>query len=164
MNTSSLRAKLQNFVLLLCICLFVPACGLFKSSPPPQPLPPKAHKVVKTAYTQMGKNYRLGSASPRKGFDCSGLIWWAYKQNGIKVPRITSEQAKIGKAVPRKKVRSGDIVVFKTGQGPRGLHTGLYAGSGAFIHSPRAGKQVCMESLDKIFWKKNLISIRRVTK
>lgn len=153
-----------NLCMLLSISLVLTACGFFSSSTPPPPLPAKAHKVVKTAYTQIGKNYRLGGSSPNRGFDCSGLIWWAYKQNGINVPRITSDQAKIGKSIPRKQLRSGDIMVFRTASGPRGLHTGLYAGSRSFIHSPRAGKKVCMECIDNSYWKKNLISIRRVTK
>ena len=153
-----------NFFILVCISLVLTACGFFSSSPLPPPLPAKAHKVVKTAYTQIGKQYRLGGSSPTSGFDCSGLIWWAYKQHGIKVPRITSDQAKIGKSIPRKKMRSGDIMVFRTASGPRGLHTGLYAGSRSFIHSPRSGKKVCMEYIDNSYWKKNLIAIRRVTK
>lgn len=152
-----------NFFILLCMSLSLTACGFF-SSPSPPPLPAKAHKVVKTAYTQIGKRYRLGGSSPGKGFDCSGLIWWAYKQNGINVPRITSEQAKFGKSVPRKKLRSGDIMVFRTNSGPRGLHTGIYAGSRSFIHSPSSGKKVCMECIDNSYWKAKLISIRRVTR
>lgn len=71
-----------------------------------------AHKVVRTAYAQMGKKYRSGGASPQKGFDCSGLIWWVYKQNGYKVPRITVDQASAGYSVPKDQARPGDIVVF----------------------------------------------------
>ena len=151
MTTISIICRhILNFFILVCISLVLTACGFFSSSPLPPPLPAKAHKVVKTAYTQIGKQY--------------SLIWWAYKQHGIKVPRITSDQAKIGKSIPRKKMRSGDIMVFRTASGPRGLHTGLYAGSRSFIHSPRSGKKVCMEYIDNSYWKKNLIAIRRVTK
>ncbi len=148
-------------VLGLFFLLLLSGCGLLKPAGN-GPTPVKAQKVVHTAYAQMGKKYRLGGASPQKGFDCSGLIWWVYRQNGLKVPRITTEQAKAGRAVPRSLARPGDIVVFRTGQSPRGLHTGIYAGGNAFIHSPRRGERVRMESMNIPYWRKKLIAVRRV--
>ncbi|MCD7984790.1 MAG: C40 family peptidase [Desulfovibrio sp.] len=120
--------------------------------------------MVHTAYSQMGKKYRLGGASPQKGFDCSGLIWWAYRQNGLNVPRITVDQARAGQSVPKNLARPGDIVVFRTGQSPRGLHTGIYAGGDSFIHSPRRGERVRMESMNIPYWRSKLISVRRVVR
>lgn len=128
------------------------------------PTSAKAQKVVHTAYSQMGKKYRLGGASPQKGFDCSGLIWWAYRQNGLNVPRITVDQARTGRSVPKNLARPGDIVVFRTAQSPRGLHTGIYAGGNAFIHSPRRGERVRMESMNIPYWRSKLISVRRVVR
>lgn len=123
----------------------------------------KNHKVVRTAYSQIGKKYRAGCASPQKGFDCSGLVWWSYLQHGIKVPRLTTEQANAGRKIAKKAARPGDIVVFRTGRSPRGLHTGIYAGNQKFIHSPSTGKKVCMESLaPPSYWSGRLIAIRRV--
>lgn len=89
----------------------------------------------------MGKNYRSGGASPQKGFDCSGLIWWVYNKNGVKVPRITVDQARIGQSVPREQVRPGDIVVFRTSASPRGLHTGIYAGGQLLYPQPAQGRK-----------------------
>ncbi|WP_165078457.1 MULTISPECIES: C40 family peptidase [unclassified Desulfovibrio] len=143
--------------------LLLGGCGFFgQRTADNGPAPVKAHKVVKTAYSQMGKQYRSGGASPQKGFDCSGLIWWAYRQHGVSVPRITTDQAKTGHAVPKARPRAGDIVVFRTGNSPRGLHTGIYAGGGSFIHSPRKGERVRMESLNVPYWKSKLIAVRRV--
>lgn len=153
--------QLVLICLSLVLALSLGGCGLFSARVDPGPPPIKAHKVVKTAYAQMGKKYSPGGASPRKGFDCSGLIWWAYRQHGINVPRITSDQAKTGKAVPKKMARSGDIMVFRTSNSPRGLHTGIYAGNNCFIHSPRRGKTVCMENLVP-YWHKKLVAVRRV--
>lgn len=147
---------------LFCAAL-LSGCGLFKPADR-GPAPATAHKVVKAAYSQMGKKYRLGGASPQKGFDCSGLIWWAYRQNGLKVPRVTTDQARTGQAVPKNLARPGDIVVFRTGQSPRGLHTGIYAGGNAFIHSPRRGERVRMESMNIPYWRNKLISVRRVVR
>ncbi len=118
--------------------------------------------VVKTATSQIGKKYRYGGESPSKGFDCSGLIWWSYKKHGITVPRVTTGQAKAGKAVSKKRAKPGDIVVFRISRNSRALHTGLYAGNNKFIHSPRTGSRVRMESLNSTYWKPKLMTVRRV--
>ena len=76
---------------------------------------PKAQLAVRDAYSQMGKPYRLGGASPRQGFDCSGLIYWAYGKNGVKVPRRTTDQLTAGHKVARNAPLPGDIVVFRMG-------------------------------------------------
>ena len=154
----------RNFALLLACAVLLTGCGAFRSAPDSGPAPESARKVVKTAYTQMGKKYRPGGASPQKGFDCSGLIWWVYKQNGYKVPRITVDQARAGYAVPKDQARPGDIVVFRTGSSPRGLHTGIYAGGDSFIHSPRRGEKVRMESMTIPYWRNKLIAVRRVVR
>lgn len=148
----------------LSLLLLLQGCGFFAKSPPPAPPQLSKHRVACSAWGQMGKKYRSGGSSPERGFDCSGLVWWSYKQNGIKVPRLTTDQAKSGKKVPRKSARPGDIVVFRTGTSPRGLHTGIYAGNGKFIHSPSSGKTVCLEELNSHYWRDRLISIRRVTR
>ena len=109
----------------------------------------------------MGKPYRIGGASPRQGFDCSGLIYWAYGKNGVKVPRITKDQLRAGHGVSKDAPLPGDIVVFRIGR--RTLHTGLYAGGNAFIHAPRKGSKVRMESLSSPYWSDKLISIRRIS-
>lgn len=120
--------------------------------------------VLRTAASQVGKaSYRSGGASPGKGFDCSGLVYWAYKKNGIKVPRITTDQAKAGRGVPKSQARPGDIMVFRTRESQRGLHTGLYAGGDSFIHSPRKGQKVRKESMQP-YWGKRLVAVRRVVR
>ncbi|MBQ3060641.1 MAG: C40 family peptidase [Desulfovibrio sp.] len=149
-------------LLALILSLSLSGCGFHRAPEPTGPTPVKAKKVVRTAYSQMGKKYRLGGASPSKGFDCSGLVYWAYGQNGLKVPRVTRDQAHAGRAVSRSQLRPGDIVVFRTGL--RSLHTGIYAGDGSFIHSPRAGERVRMESINVNYWKKRLITARRIVR
>lgn len=155
--------RLSLVALLAIFTLYISGCSFTSSRPSPTPpVAAKTNKIVKVAFSQVGKKYALGGASPQKGFDCSGLVWWSYKQHGIKVPRITADQAKAGKSVPKKHARAGDIVVFKTSNSPRGLHTGIYCGDGKFIHSPRLGKRVCVENMDPV-WTRMLITIRRIT-
>ncbi len=159
-------SAIRSSLIALCAASALSGCGFLGFAPTePDPAPnPNARKVVSTACSQIGKKYCPGGSSPGRGFDCSGLIWWSYRQNGLNVPRITTAQAKIGKPVHKKHIRAGDIVVFKTGQSPRGLHTGIYAGKGSFVHSPSQGKKVCLEKLSHPYWNGRLVAIRRIVR
>ncbi|MBO4369707.1 MAG: C40 family peptidase [Desulfovibrio sp.] len=152
-----------RLLLLILLSLMLTGCGLFNFGES-DPAPAKAKKVVSTAYSQIGKQYRLGGASPSKGFDCSGLVYWVYKKNGYKIPRVTTDQAKCGTGVAERNAREGDIVVFRTSRSPRGLHTGIYAGKNSFIHSPRKGKNVKVDRMDNSYWKDKLVAVRRVVR
>jgi cell wall-associated NlpC family hydrolase len=151
-------------LLLLIACLFVAlnGCGITRSAPHGKSgeelAPARASQVAATVRKQIGARYRYGGSTPR-GFDCSGLIWWGYKQHGVNVPRLAADQAGAGRGVPVAAARAGDILVFKT---PAGLHTGLYAGNGAFIHAPSSGKRVREESLKSAYWRPRLMAVRRV--
>lgn len=119
--------------------------------------------VARSALSQVGKPYRYGGSTPR-GFDCSGLIWWAYRQNGVTVPRVTTDQAKAGKAVKASAMQPGDVLVFKSRSSSRGLHTALYAGNGTFVHSPSSGSRVRTDKIANSYWSKRLIRVRRILK
>lgn len=119
-----------------------------------------SHKVVRTAQGQIGTRYRMGGSSPSAGFDCSGLIWWSFRQHGITVPRVTTDQINAGSRISRPE--PGDILVFRIGGRGTGLHTGLYAGNGQFVHSPSSGKRVRMDKLADDYWQPRLIAIRRI--
>ena len=116
-------------------------------------------KILRTAATQYGAPYKYGKSSPSEGFDCSGLIYWAYSKHGIKVPRNTSGQYKAGKKVTAASTRQGDIVVFRVG---KTLHTGLVADKGRFLHAPSSGGYVRMEYLTNSYWKPKIIGYRRI--
>jgi cell wall-associated NlpC family hydrolase len=154
-------ARVGCLCLLLSVCIVLCGCGTKRGRD--MSAPSAAQDVVKSAYSQIGKKYVTGGSSPRQGFDCSGLVWWAFKQHGIKVPRITTDQAKAGTSASLAHLRPGDIVVFRTGgRSRRGLHTGIYAGNGTFIHSPSRGDKVRTESIDDPVWQEKLIAARRV--
>ena len=156
-------------ILLIALCLamaMLTGCG--KQHVPPTPYQSGQIKagtgeaIAATAKTQLGRPYVYGGNSPSKGFDCSGLVYWACANNGITVPRISSEQARVGDRVNRNDLRPGDIVVFKI---PRsGYHTGIYIGQDKFIHSPKPRTKVRIESLSVSYWKKNFLTARRVAR
>ena len=119
--------------------------------------------VARTAATQIGRPYRSGGASPQRGFDCSGLVYWAYGQHNVQVPRATTGQAKAGKSISRSGLMPGDIVVFKEPSGPNQLHTGIYTGNNNFVHSPNSRSSVRIDSLNTSHWRKAFVSGRRVS-
>lgn len=169
-NMSMIRLRRVLPFLLAVSCLFLVGCGSVRITGTSEigsvarPGSETALRAVRSAQTQLGKLYRSGGSSPRTGFDCSGLIWWAYRQHGVNVPRVTTDQARAGYAVSRSQARPGDILVFKTSSGSRGLHTALYAGQGRFIHSPSTGKRIRYDKMNNSYWNKKLIRIRRVTR
>ena len=118
--------------------------------------------IAATAKSQLGRPYVFGGASPSKGFDCSGLVYWACASNGISVPRISRDQANAGQRISRNSLRPGDIVVFRI---PRsGYHTGIYIGQTNFVHSPKPRARVRIESLSVNYWDRYYVTARRVTR
>ncbi|UCF20460.1 MAG: C40 family peptidase [Gemmatimonadota bacterium] len=101
---------------------------------------PLAERVVDTALDAMGEPYRWGGTSTEEGFDCSGLVWYAYDAHGIKIPRTSREQGEIGTAVAADLavLEAGDILLFSNRPGVV-THVGLYVGDGRFIHATTSG-------------------------
>jgi cell wall-associated NlpC family hydrolase len=99
-------------------------------------------RAVKIANRLTGIPYVWGGASPRSGFDCSGLVQYVYGKVGVSLPHYTVSQYGHGRAVSRSGLRPGDLVFFS------GLnHVGIYAGDGKYIHAPRSGTTVRWSSL-----------------
>jgi cell wall-associated NlpC family hydrolase len=94
-------------------------------------------RVVRVTRRYRGIRYTWGGETPRTGFDCSGLVWYVYRQLGIDVPRVTYDQWNAGRHVRRSQLRPGDLLFFNH----RG-HVGIFAGHGWFYHAPRRGSVV----------------------
>ncbi|MGH7515298.1 MAG: C40 family peptidase [Gemmatimonadales bacterium] len=123
--------------------------------------------VVATATDVMGRPYRYGgTGAGGGGFDCSGLIQYAYGQHGVTLPRTSAEQAREGKPVGKNPARllPGDLLTFSNRGGPV-THVGLYIGNGRFIHSATRGVQVSVLSVDDPYgrwWWKRWVGVRRI--
>jgi cell wall-associated NlpC family hydrolase len=123
--------------------------------------------VVATATDVMGRPYRYGGTGEGGGgFDCSGLIQYAYGQHGVTLPRTSAEQAREGKAVSKNPTRlvAGDLLTFSNRGGPV-THVGLYIGNGRFIHSATRGVQVSVLSAEDPYgrwWWKRWVGVRRI--
>jgi len=99
-----------------------------------------ANRIVETALAAMGEPYRWGGTSTDEGFDCSGLVWYAYASHGVHLPRVSREQAHSGRPVPADiaELRPADILLFSD-RADAVTHVGLYIGDARFIHATPAG-------------------------
>ena len=103
----------------------------------------KIDNLIKTAKSFIGASYLYGGATPA-GFDCSGFTMYCYKQLGIDLPHNAAAQISCGNSVSSNNLQPGDLVFF----GKNISHVGIYVGNGKFIHSPRTGEFVRIDSLD----------------
>ncbi|WAC93607.1 peptidoglycan hydrolase RipC [Mycobacterium sp. Aquia_213] len=93
--------------------------------------------VVQAALTQVGTPYSWGGAAPG-GFDCSGLVMWAFQQAGISLPHSSQAQAHGGQPVALSDLQPGDVLTFYSDAS----HSGIYVGDGMMIHSSTYGVPV----------------------
>lgn len=116
--------------------------------------------ILEAADAQIGKPYVWGAESPAEGgFDCSGLIDWAYRQAGVKLPgRLTTQTAmKQGISVKGKPYRPGDWLITNGGQ-----HMVMYVGNGQVIAAPRTGERVQYQPVSR--FDGDIVDVRRVLK
>ncbi len=73
---------------------------------PVEPELTQGEQVVGIASTMLGKPYRYGGDSPKKGFDCSGLVFYSFEQMGIKVPRTAADQRRAAEQVKKSQPRA----------------------------------------------------------
>lgn len=104
--------------------------------------------------------YRLGGTSI-KGADCSGFTQSIFEDKfNLKIPRNTVGQLKQGIQIPKKQLKTGDLVFFKSGRGPNGLHVGIYLSDNNFVHlSAKGGAKIA--NLENNYWKPKYYTARR---
>lgn len=105
-------------------------------------------KALHLVQEAIGTPYVWGGSKPG-GFDCSGLLQYAWGKAGVKIPRTTYDQWKAGTDIPRGKLAPGDAVFFRGSDSKGGLpgHVGMYIGGGKFIEAPRTGLNVRVSNL-----------------
>jgi murein DD-endopeptidase len=152
------RSRFNSLTLVILLLLAgLTGCA---STPPESAEPPVVHQpVLDIAVSELGTPYRYGGSTPR-GFDCSGLVYFAYYKTGIRVPRSTMAQYRHARPVALNNLQPGDLVFFRTAH--RSVsHVGIYAGNARFIHAPSRGRVVSYDSLNDPYWKKRLVAAGR---
>jgi cell wall-associated NlpC family hydrolase len=125
---------------------------------PNAPVPDtRAERATEYALQALGVPYRWGGESLSSGFDCSGLVRWAYGRVGIDLPHSSYALYGEGRRVSEGKLEAGDILFFE-GLG----HVGLYLGRGRMVHAPHSGRDVEVVRLASTSYGSRLIGARRV--
>lgn len=109
----------------------------------------KRAEVIKFAQKHLGKPYVWGGESDAEGgYDCSGLLWAAFKEAGIDIPRVSMSQAERGKRVSIGQLQPGDFVAWENNSRQHGAdHIALYLGNGMILEAPRTGLNVRIRKL-----------------
>ena len=131
-------------------------------APDAQHAGPQARQALALVEGQLGKPYLWGGTTPEKGFDCSGLVQWAYKKVGIDLPRVTQDQVNApgGRHIGRKDLLPGDLVFFRDKTGDV-HHVGISMGGDRFVHAPHTGGVVHESSLNEPYYRDEFIGGRR---
>lgn len=169
---SSSLVTICRCVIVLCMALAIAACGHDQvrrvssgdihspaSSRPTSGRPRSVgEEAAVVAVRQIGVPYQYGGATTR-GFDCSGLVQYAWSAAGKQIPRTTTEQWRRLAPVASKEMRVGDLLFFKIDG--RISHVGLYLGDRRFVHAPSSGRDVTVASLDTDFYRRAFVRAAR---
>lgn len=122
----------------------------------------KASELVVNAMGFLGVPYKWGGTDAGTGFDCSGFVMSVYQQSiGLLLPRKAEEQAAATQKIDQNDLQPGDLVFFNTMRRAFS-HVGIYLGNGKFIHAPRPGAEVRIESMGGSYWQRRFDGARRV--
>lgn len=135
----------------LAVAAAAPVAADVISSPAPQAAPyspppgirPEAALALSAAMSQRGVPYVWGGSSPSQGFDCSGLIYWAYAQAGIRISRPADYQRDDAIRISYEDLQPGDLVFY--GEPPS--HVGMYIGNDQILNAPQTGDVVSVKTM-----------------
>ena len=157
---------IRSLTLSFCLLLTLLATGC--SSTPSRHGEPRgtvstsaANRAADVALAQIGTPYRHGGDNPRRGFDCSGLVNFSYRQAGLNLGHGTVYLRHYSRRISVSQLRRGDLVFFDQ-LGKSASHVGIYVGGGRFVHAPSTGKNVQTADLNSPYWRKHLNDVRRL--
>lgn len=118
--------------------------------------------ITSTALSKVGCRYVYGSQGPNK-FDCSGLVYWVYKQYGYDLePGARNQWTMLGKTIKRAELLPGDLVFFsRNGKASGIFHVGIYIGDGQFVHAANSRKGVIVTDMDQAWYANRYLGAKR---
>jgi cell wall-associated NlpC family hydrolase len=123
----------------------------------------KADKIISLGKKYLGVKYRFGAPSgSTSAFDCSSFTQYVFGKYGVKLPRVSSAQAKRGYKVAKSNLKKGDLVFFTVPRTGKNIgHVGIYVGNNKMLHT--YGKPgVTYSSMNTTYWKSRYVTARRV--
>jgi cell wall-associated NlpC family hydrolase len=120
-----------------------PAAPATPVTPPVPAVRPEAKIAVEAALSQVGVPYVFGGASPAQGFDCSGLIYWAWAQAGRRISRPADWQRDDTIAIRYEDLQPGDLIFY----GEPVSHDAMYIGNDLIVNAPYTGEYVRVQSM-----------------
>lgn len=121
-----------------------------------------AQDVILHGLKLVGISYRRGGNDEKSGLDCSGFVRLVYKDTvGLLLPRSAREMSEVGERVDSQDLKPGDLVFFNTMKRAFS-HVGIYLGDNYFLHSPKPGAEVRVESMQSSYWVKRYNGARRI--
>ena len=116
--------------------------------------------IADVAMGMVGTRYLYGGTDPLKGFDCSGLVYYAYEQAGYRVPRTSQELFRAARKISVNDADPGDLMFFQ--DQTKLSHVGIYLGDGLFVHAPASGQNVAVGSLESAYYQEHLVAVGRL--
>jgi cell wall-associated NlpC family hydrolase len=124
----------------------------------------KTQEIIMSAMSLTGIRYKYGGTSPETGFDCSGFVRYVFSQaTNLALPPTARAISQLGKSVNKDELQPGDLVFFNTLK-TAFSHVGIYVGDNKFVHAPRAGAAVRVESMQTGYWAKRFNGAQRLDK
>ena len=122
----------------------------------------RGEAIEHVAKSLLGTDYQYGANGPYQ-YDCSSFTKYVFSKNGITLPRVSKDQAKVGKYVRANELQKGDLIFFNSKKSSKVSHVGIYLGRGSFIHASSAKDQVTISNLNSNYYSKHFKWGRRVT-
>jgi cell wall-associated NlpC family hydrolase len=121
-----------------------------------------AQDLILKGLELVGIDYRRGGTHPDGGLDCSGFVQLVFMDAvGELLPRTAREQSRVGNVVEKGELKPGDLVFFNTMRRAFS-HVGIYLGDNHFVHAPRPGGKIRIESMRQGYWAKRYNGARRI--
>jgi len=123
---------------------------------------PSRKALSRTLKEKLGTKYVWAEEGPR-AFDCSGLTYYSYGRMNMPIPRVASEQAKVGTTVPLDALQYGDLIFFDTTKQRTGkiTHVGIYIGEGKFQHAANEKEGVIITDLNSSYYRPRVVVCKR---
>jgi len=120
------------------------------------------NNIEKTARSLLGTDYQYGANGPYH-YDCSSFTKYVFSRQGINIPRISRDQARIGQFIRAENLQKGDLIFFDSKRSSKISHVGIYLERGYFIHASSSKDQVTISNLYANYYKQHFKWGRRVT-